>query len=86
MLTVELLEQSLDLAKRLGYIIRQEFLNGNGGGGCVLRGRKILFIDLALGPAEQLDSVIETLRHDDRALEQEMSGELREMIAVKKSA
>ena len=53
--TVEMLEHGLDLAARLGYQIRQEYLGGNGGGGCVLKGKKIFFLDLALDPAEQLD-------------------------------
>jgi hypothetical protein len=84
--TVELLEHGLNLATRLGYQIRQEFLGDGGGGGCVLRGKKILFLDLALGPAEQLDQVIETLLHDPEALELPMSHQLRELLAVRKSA
>ena len=48
--TVEILGHCLDLARRMGYEIRQEWLAGNGGGGCIFRGRKILFLDLALGP------------------------------------
>ncbi len=55
-----------NLASRLGYQIRQEYLSGNGGGGCVLKGKKIFFLDLALDPAEQLDLVIDTLAHDRR--------------------
>ena len=47
--TVEALEQALDLAQRLGYEVRQEWLGGNGGGGCELNGQKVLFLDLALG-------------------------------------
>ena len=44
--TVEMLEQALDLAARLGYTIRQEWLAGSGGGGCELKGRKLFFLDL----------------------------------------
>ncbi|MGD0654023.1 MAG: hypothetical protein ABSA16_06740 [Thermoguttaceae bacterium] len=84
--TVEILEHGLDLASRLGYQIRQEYLGGNGGGGCVLKGRKIFFLDLALDPAEQLDQVIETLRHDADALKLLMPHQLRELLAVRKSA
>ena len=50
--TVELLAEALNLAGRLGYEVRQEWLAGNGGGACELKGRKILFLDLALGPAD----------------------------------
>ena len=56
--TVELLAEALNLAGRLGYEVRQEWLGGNGGGTCELKGRKILFLDLALGPADQLEMVV----------------------------
>jgi hypothetical protein len=83
--TVELLGHCLDLARRAGYEIRQECLPGNGGG-CILRGRKILFLDLGLGPAEQLDQVLETLRREPEALQLPMPQALRELLAVRKSA
>lgn len=84
--TVEVLEQALDLASRLGYEIRQEWLGGNGGGGCELMGRKLLFLDLALGPADQLDQVIDTLRRDPKAANLPMAHQLRQSLAMRKSA
>ena len=84
--TVEMLGHGLDLAARLGYQIRQEYLSGNGGGGCELKGNKIFFLDLALDPAEQLDSVVDTLRRDGNALNLLMPHQLRELLAVRKSA
>ncbi|MGA2799582.1 MAG: hypothetical protein ABSE63_18525 [Thermoguttaceae bacterium] len=84
--TVEMLGHGLDLAARLGYQIREEYLSGNGCGGCELKGKKIFFLDLALDPAEQLDSVIDTLRHDSDALKLLMPHQLRELLAVRKSA
>jgi hypothetical protein len=84
--TVELLGHGLDLAARLGYQIRQEYLSGNGGGGCVLKGKKIFFLDLALDPAEQLDEVVETLCHDPDAQQLPMPHQLRDLLAVRKSA
>jgi hypothetical protein len=84
--TVEMLGHSLDLASRLGYQIRQEYLSGNGGGGCELKGKKIFFLDLALDPAEQLDSVVDTLRRDAGAQQLPMPHQLRELLAVRKSA
>ncbi len=84
--TVDILGQCVDLARRLGYEIRQEWLDGNGGGGCVLRGRKILFLDLALGPTEQLDQVLDALRHDSEALRPPLPQEIRNLLAVRKSA
>jgi hypothetical protein len=84
--TVEILGLCLDLAKRLGYDIREEWLGGNGGGGCVLRGRKILFLDLTFGPAEQLDLVVETLRRDTEAPQLPMPQAVRDLLAVRKIA
>ena len=66
--TVEMLEQALDLAVRLGYTVRQEWLAGSGGGGCELKGRKLFFLDLDLGPDEQLEQVLEALRREPDAV------------------
>lgn len=65
--TVEALEHALDAVARLGYEIRHDWLGGSGGGGCVLKGRKLLLVDLALGTVEQLDQVLDALRHDPEA-------------------
>ncbi len=84
--TVEILGHCLDLARRLGYDIREEWLGGNGGGSCILRGRKIIFLDLALGPAEQLDQVLDTLCHDAEAPQLPMPQAVRDLLTVRKSA
>ncbi len=84
--TVELLEQAIDMASRLGYKIRLEWLGGTGGGGCELNGRKILFLDLALGPVDQLDLALEALRHEPDAIALPMPAELRDLLGVRKSA
>jgi hypothetical protein len=52
--TVERLESALDVARRMGYGVREEWLGGSGGGACTLKGRKWLFLDLAQPPEEQL--------------------------------
>lgn len=62
--TLELLDEALAFARQAGYRIRQEWLGGNCGGSCVLRGRKWLFVDLDLGPAEQLEQALDALRGD----------------------
>jgi len=84
--TVAILEQALDLATRLGYGIRQEWLGGSGGGGCELNGQKIYFLDLALDPGEQLDQLLTTLRHNPEAAQLPMPHELRNLLQVRKSA
>ena len=55
--TVDLLERSLDACRRHGYMIRQEWLGGAGGGVCEIKGRKCIFVDLSLSPDEQLEQL-----------------------------
>ena len=83
--TVEMLEQALDLAVRLGYTIRQDCLAGRGGG-CELNGRKLFFLDLDLGPDEQLEQILDTLRREPAAATLPMPRELRELLKVRKIA
>ena len=84
--TVEMLEQAIDLAVRLGYTVRQEWLAGSGGGGCELNGRKLLFLDLDLGPDEQLDQVVATLRREADTFTLPMPHELRQWLKRRRSA
>jgi len=83
--TVELLEHALSLANRLGYEVRQGWLGG-GGGCCELRGRKVLFLDLALAPPEQLDDVLSALCREPEVTALPMPGELRELLKLRKAA
>jgi hypothetical protein len=84
--TVDLLDQAIDVAKRLGYSVRQDSFAGCGGGGCELKGRKFLFLDLDLGPEEQLDQVAAALRGEPAAATLPMSRELGELLKVRKIA
>jgi len=84
--TVEMLGQAIDLARRAGYEVREEWLNGAGGGGCEFRGQKLLLLDLMLGPAEQLDQAIDALRHDPEAAQLPMPHQLRDLLQVRRSA
>jgi hypothetical protein len=84
--TVEMLEQVLALITRLGYTVRQEGLAGSGGGGCELKGRKLFFLDLDLGPDEQLEQVLETLRREHEAVTLPLPHELGELLKVRKIA
>lgn len=83
--TVEMLEQAIGLAVRLGYTVRQEWLAGSGGGGCELKGRRLFFLDLDLGPAEQLEQVLETLRRESD-IKLPMPQDLRELLRLRKIA
>jgi hypothetical protein len=84
--TVVLLSYALNLAEQLGYAVRQEWIDGNGGGGCVLRGRKLLFIDLAAAHGDQLDIVLRVLRGEPGVAEHDMPSELRTALHMRKIA
>ena len=83
--TVELLEEAIGLAERAGYKVRQEWLSGSGGG-CEVKGQKWIFLDLAAGPLDQLEQVVQTLRRDPDAISLPMPHPVRELLAVRKSA
>ena len=84
--TVEMLEQAVDLAVRLGYTVRQEWFAGSGGGGCELKGRKFLFLDLDLAPEERLEQVVAALRHEPAAATLAMPRELGELLKMRRVA
>lgn len=84
--TVELLEQALQLASRLGYRVRQDWLDGRGGGDCEIAGQKWIFLDLAQGPIDHLELVLSTLRRDPQLAEVEVSGELKSAVERRRAA
>jgi len=84
--TVELLEEAIALAERMGYRVRQEWLGGSGGGDCEIKGQKWIFLDLAVGPLEQLELVLDTLRRQPEVVSLPVPYPLRELLAVRKSA
>lgn len=84
--TVVLLAHAINLAERLGYAVRQEWIDSNSGGGCELRGRKYLFINLAAPPGEQLETVLGVLRGEPELSAHRMPGELRAALYRRKIA
>lgn len=63
--TIELLEQALGVATAAGWVVRHEWLNGASAGACEIKGRRYVFVDLALSPREQLDQVLDALAQED---------------------
>jgi hypothetical protein len=84
--TVELFEQLVQTAQRLGYQVRQEYLGGIGGGQCEVAGKKSIFIDLALNSAEQLDQLIEALQEDPAIYTLSLSEEVVRVVHDRKAA
>jgi hypothetical protein len=84
--TVELLQEAVEAARRLGYEVRQDWLGGNGGGHCLVRGRKWLLLDVAQSADEQLDVVAQALRGEAGAARVVKSHELAERLDVRSAA
>jgi len=84
--TVELLNEAVDTARRLGYEVRQDWLGGNGGGHCLVRGRKWLLLDMAQTADEQLHVVADALRGEADAAKVVKSKELVKRLEVRNAA
>ncbi|MFH1264819.1 MAG: hypothetical protein ABIK89_03785 [Planctomycetota bacterium] len=84
--TVELLEEAITLAEKAGYQVRQEWLGGNGGGDCEIKGQRWIFLDLAVGPLDHLELVLQVLQREPNAVSMRMPHELRDLLALRKSA
>jgi hypothetical protein len=84
--TVELLQEAVEAAQRLGYEVRQDWLGGNGGGHCLVRGRKWLLLDLAQTADEQLDVLADALRGESGASRAVKSPELAARLNVRSVA
>ena len=84
--TVEILEQMLGLAERLGYRIRHEWLGGNGGGACEFGGARWIFVDLALNTVEQLHQIAAALRADPAIYLTELSPEMQHLLEIRRAA
>ena len=84
--TVAILNEALDTARRLGYEVHQDWLGGDGGGHCIVRGRKWLLLDVAQSVDEQLDVVSEALRSEPGAARAIRSPELAQRLQLRNVA
>ncbi len=84
--TLELLEEALAVASRLGIKVRHDWLGERGGGVCELRGQKWIFLDTAQSPLEHFALVTGCLRAELAVARMEMSTELRRHLEARKSA
>jgi len=84
--TVELLQEAIGLAERLGYTVRQEWLAGAEGGACELKGRKYLFLDVSASPLDQLDQVLQSLRKEPISPSLPLPDPLADLLGLRKSA
>lgn len=84
--TVELLQEALEAARGLGYDVRQDWLGGDGGGHCLVRGRRLLLLDMAQSPDEQLDVVADALRGECSTTSLQVSRGLAARLAAPTAA
>ena len=82
--TVELLHYATELARTMGYEIREEWLGGTGGGSCEFGGRKWIFLDIAHNPMEQLEKVTDVLCQDPAIQLIELPSPLRKLWGIGK--
>jgi len=86
MTTVELVEQALEAAQRLGYQIRHEWLDGVSTGACLIRGQKWLFLDLADSAEERLAIVRGVLARESGLASLPLSSELAAALEARPAA
>jgi len=79
--TVDLLEQALHLIGEMGYTIRQDRMAGSGGS-CELKNKKFFFLDLDLGPDDQLEQALDALRREPKSTQLNMPNDLRNLLQV----
>jgi hypothetical protein len=83
---VELLEQAINLASQCGCVVRQDWFGGSRSGSCEFQGRRWIFLDLALSPREQLETVLEALRTLPNLSASQVLPELRTALSLRKAA
>jgi hypothetical protein len=84
--TVEALQEALQAVERLGYQVRQEWLDGSGGGTCEFGGKHWIFLDLSQSAAERLELTLSVLRIHARKRRVQVSPQLRRLCEQTKVA
>lgn len=82
--TVELLDEALSVAGKLGYGIRHEWMGGTGGA-CEIAGKPWLFVDLSLTTDEQLDLVIESLKTHQGVHTLKLSPAMSHLLGIRRA-
>ena len=83
--TTEMLSHAVELARQLGYQIREDYLEGAGGGHCLIHGRKWLLLDLTQSAHQQLDDVLDAVRNDPQLCQANIPPALTDALQCKPS-
>ena len=82
MYSIDLMDELVAVAERLGWRIRQEYLGEVGGGPCEIGGRKWIFLDIALSPPEQFEQLLDALRSDAAIHAVKVPASLQQLLGV----
>ena len=75
-----LLSALLDLADQIGFEVRREYLGGDGGGLCRLRGKWVLFVDTGASVAEQLAQAASALANREELESKYLLPQVRQVL------
>jgi hypothetical protein len=84
--TAKLLAEAIEVARQLQYTVREEYLEGAGGGHCMFGGKKWLLLDVTQSVAEQLTDVVDALRNEPAVWKRSLSPALGQLLEVRKAA
>ena len=79
--SLQLLAEALNIARQLGFEIREELIGEGKGGACRIRGRKYLFLDPQLGPRDRLQRVLDAIRDDAGLAQLSIRPALKHLLA-----
>ena len=82
----KLLAEALELARQLQYQVREEHLEGAGGGHCYFAGKKWLLLDVTQSTEEQLADAADALRSDPAGAQHAMSPALAQLLRPARAA
>ncbi len=75
-----LLAEALEQLRRCEYQIREEDLEGAGGGHCSFAGKKWLLLDITQSPQQQLEDAVDALRCEPVVRQRPMSAPLAALL------
>ena len=81
-----LLAEALELVRRCDYQIREEDLEGAGGGHCSFAGKKWLLLDITQSPQQQLEDAVDALRCEPILRQLSLSPPLAALLSGAKRA
>ena len=86
MAAATLLAEALELARKLGYAVREEYFGGAVGGHCLFAGKKWLLLDVTQSAEEQLTDAVDAIRGEPGASRLQMTPSLATMLQFSKAA